>query len=176
MDLTGGTFSTTSGLELIRDMIYYGEVNDAQYSVLSQMARSTADPALALQAYFSTICGVIFWDRINMFDTVAPSSRVSLVQATQPLGWTSYTIVVSLVVLHCLLVFIFHRAGKLSRIGNAWAAISQILGPTTENWIRDVDIVDDKTVSVWLKARGLHEVSVHIESIQGHVQLVTKNK
>ena len=81
--------------------------------------------------------------------------------------------------LHLLLVLlttlIFWRAGKLSRVGNAWTAISQILGPSTEDWIKDADTVDDKMVKKWLKARGLHETLVRVKDVQGHVQLVQKN-
>lgn len=180
IDLTGGTFSTTSALDAISssDRMYFGFLGDAQYSVLAQMASSTADPALALQAFFTTLFAISYYDRIIMFDTAAPSSQVSLVQVTRPLGWTAYTIVVSVVALHLLLVLIttliFYRAGKLSRMGNAWAAISQVLGPPTENWIRNADIVDDKRVKTWLKARGLHKTLVQVEAVQGRVQLVQK--
>lgn len=61
----------------------------------------------------------------------------SLVQVTRPLGWTAYVVVVSVAVLHLLLIvlatFTFWRAGKLSRMGNAWTAVSQILGPSIED-------------------------------------------
>lgn len=82
-----------------------------------------------------------------MFDSTAPSSQVSLVQVIRPLGWTAYIAVVSVALLHLLLVLlttlIFCRAAELSRAGNAWTAISQILGPNTEDWIKDADTADD---------------------------------
>ena len=177
--ITGGTFSTTSALDSMPAAKYERYINQAQYSVFTQMARFTANPALALQAFFTKLCAITYYDRIIMFDTAAPSSQVSLVQVIRPLGWAAYIAVVSVALLHLLLVLlttlIFWRAGKLSRVGNAWTAISQILGPSTEDWIKDADTVDDKMVKKWLKARGLHETLVQVKDVQGHVQLVQKN-
>jgi hypothetical protein len=181
VDLTGGAFSTTDGLEVVGyDDIYEGMVNDAQYSILAYITAYTGDPALALQAYFTTLCAICYYDRIIMFDTAAPSSQVSLVQVTRPLGWAVFIIVAGVAVLHILLVLvviiIFRRAGSFSRIENAWTSISQLLGPATESWIRDADTVDDKTVKSWLKDRGLHKTLVRIEHVQSRVQLVEKDK
>ena len=107
------------------------------------MASFTANPALAVQAFFTNLCAITYYDRIIMFDTAAPSSQVSLAQVIRPLGWAAYIAVVSVALLHLLLVLlttlIFWRAGKLSRVGNAWTAISQTLGPSTEDWIKDAD-------------------------------------
>ncbi|KAJ3545817.1 hypothetical protein NM208_g2324 [Fusarium decemcellulare] len=179
---TGADFSTTSALDAFSDTLYIydGARNGAQYSILSQAASSTANPALALQAFFTTLCAICYYDRIIMFDTAAPSSQVSLVQVTRPLGWTAFIVVVILVVVHLLLVllvgFTFCQAGNLSRIQNAWVVISQLLGPATEDWIRDADVVDDKTVESWLKTRGLNKTLVRVETVQGRVQLVKKDK
>ncbi|KAH7459081.1 hypothetical protein FOMA001_g20304 [Fusarium oxysporum f. sp. matthiolae] len=174
-------FSTTDGLDAIGlDDMYRSELNAAQYSVLAYIATYTADPSLALQAYFTTLCALCYYDRIIMFDKAAPSSRISLVQVTRPLGWTAFIIVAGVAVLHLLLVllviFIFCRSGSLSRIENAWPCISQLLGPTTEGWIRDADMVDDETVKSWLKDRGMHETLVRVENVQNRVQLVEKDK
>ncbi|KAI3567769.1 hypothetical protein IWW34DRAFT_796858 [Fusarium oxysporum f. sp. albedinis] len=177
-----GSFSTTDAITWVAspDIWYRGRVNEAQYSIFTHMARSTANPALALQAYFTTLCAICYYERIIMFDTAAPSSRVSLIKVTRPLGWTAFIIVASVVMLHLLLVLlailIFRRSGNLSRIQNAWASISQLLGPTTESWIRDADTVDDKTIKSWLKDRGLNKTLVRVEHVQSRVQLVEKEK
>ncbi|KAH7303385.1 hypothetical protein B0I35DRAFT_485198 [Stachybotrys elegans] len=120
LPLTGGTLSTTDALQSITNYMYQGRMNEAQYSIFAHMATSTADPALALQAYLTTLCAICYYDRFVMFDTAAPSSQVSLVQVTQPLGWSAFISVASLA------------------IQNAWACISQILGSPTEEWIEDM--------------------------------------
>ncbi|KAH7153377.1 hypothetical protein EDB81DRAFT_931852 [Dactylonectria macrodidyma] len=180
LDLSSGTFSTTRALGMVNDDVYGETVNNAQYSIFALMASSTANPALALQAYFTTLCAVSYYDQITMFDTAAPSSQLSLVQVTRPLGWTAFSIVVSVVVLHCLLIFlvtlIFQHAGSLSQIQNAWASVSQLLGPTTDDWIKGANNVDDKTVELWLKARGLQKTFVGVGDVQSRVQLVEKHK
>ncbi|KAK7592047.1 hypothetical protein V3481_006682 [Fusarium oxysporum f. sp. vasinfectum] len=180
-EVNSGFFSTTAAIWVVSPDIWYrGLVNEAQYSIFAHIARSTANPALALQAYFTTLCAICYYERIIMFDTAAPSSRVSLVQVTRPLGWTAFIIVASEVILHLLLVLlailIFRRAGNLSQIQNAWASISQLLGPTTESWIRDADTVDDKTVKSWLRDHGLNKTLVRVEHVQSRVQLVEKDR
>lgn len=144
------------------------------------MASSTADPALARQAFFTNLFAITYYHQIIMFDTAAPSSQVSLVQVIRPLGWITYKFVVSVALSHLLLVLVttltFWGAGKLSRVGNAWTVVSQMLGPNTKDWIKDADTVDDKIVKTWLKARDLHETLVQVEDVEGRVQLVQKNK
>ncbi|KAF5003869.1 hypothetical protein FDECE_9617 [Fusarium decemcellulare] len=166
--------------ERSKDLVFTGGDFSITAALQGMSNTSTRDPALTLQAFFTILCAICYYDRIIMFDTAAPSLQVSLIQVTRLLGWTAFIIVVILVVLHLLLVLlvglIFRQAGNLSRIKNAWAAISQLLGPTTEDWIRDADMVDDKTVESWLKARGLNKTLVRVEAVQGRVQLVKKDK
>jgi hypothetical protein len=173
-------FSTVQALDHVKDHILPGMVNQAQYTVFSQMAVRTGNPALALQAYFTTLCATAYYDRILTFDKAAPSTRMLLTQVTRPLGWAGYIIVLSVLVVHLLWVviitLIFLRTGKLSRVGNAWAVVSQLLGPETEAWIRDVDTLDDKAVKKWLKARGKHNVLVQLEGVEGRVVVVSKDK
>ena len=139
INLTGGTFSTTSVADAITPSgnYYRGFVNEAQYSIFAQMATTTSNPALAFQAFFTNLFASTYYDRIVMFDSALPSSQISLVQVIRPLGWTDYVVVVSVAVLHLLLIvlatFTFWRAGKLSWMGNAWTAVSQILVPITED-------------------------------------------
>jgi hypothetical protein len=180
VSLTGGSFSTTWAMDAVSGDIYPGMINDALYSIFAQMAESTRDPALAVQAFFTTLFASTYYDRIVMFDSAAPSLQVSLVQVIRPLGWTAYIVVVGVVVLHLILVLlttiVFFSSGKLSRMGNSWVAISQILGPSTEDWIRNADMVDDKTVKKWLKSQGMDRTLVRVEDVEGRVQLVRKTK
>ncbi|KAF4447978.1 hypothetical protein F53441_8569 [Fusarium austroafricanum] len=181
LDLTGDAMETTEGLHMVgSDPLYQGMMNSAQYSIFGDVAMSTNNPALALQAFFTRLCSICYYDRITMFDAVGPSLQVSLTQVTRPLGWTAFIIVAAVTVLHLVLVLsvilIFRRAGNLSRIQNAWASVSQLLGPVTEDWIRDADTVDDKTVKAWLEGRGLNKTLVGVEHVQGRVHLVEKEK
>lgn len=168
IDLTGGFFSTTSAADAIgvSGHYYRGYMNEAQYSIFAQMAAATSNPALALQAFFTKLFAITYYDRIVMFDSALPSSQISLIQVIRPLGWTAYVVVVRVAVLHLLLIvlvtFTFWRAGELSRIGNAWTAVSQVLGPIIEDWIKDADTVHDKTVRMWLKSRGLDRTLVQV--------------
>jgi len=182
IEITGAAYSTTYALEALSysTEIYWGMINTAQYSILAQMAAATADPALAVQAFFTTLFATVYYDRLIMFDTAAPSDHVYLVQVLRPLGWTAFTIVVAIVVSHLLLVLftilLFCKWGKLSRLGNSWVAISQVLGPTTEDWIRKADMLDDKRVRIWLKSRGMDKELVRIEDADTHVCLVHRTE
>ncbi|KAH7233726.1 hypothetical protein BKA59DRAFT_461178 [Fusarium tricinctum] len=181
MILTGGAFSTVRALEAVGlDDMYKTTLNAAQYSIFTSIATYTADPSLALQAYFTTICALCYYDRITMFDKAVASLQVSLVQATQLLGWTAFIIVAGMTVLYLLLVLViislFRRAGSLSQIGDAWASVSQLLGPTTDSWIRNAGAVKDSMIKSWLKDNGLDRILVRVEYSQTCVELVKKEK
>jgi hypothetical protein len=175
-----GDFATVEALDQVQDYIYATQVNKAQFTVFAQMAAFTGSPALALQAFFTTLCATAYYDRIVTFDKSAPSTRVSLTQVTRPLGWASYIVVLTVLLVHLLLVttvtFMFFRAGKLVQMGNAWAAVSHPLGPETEAWIRDVDTLDDKTVKKWLKSREKHDTLVQLAEVDSRVHIVKKDK
>jgi hypothetical protein len=161
------------------DLLYDGTISDEQYSLLEQMARMTLNPALALQAYFSNLCVMAYYDRIVMFDTLAPSMQTQMAQVTRPIGWSGYIAVLGVLFCHLLLVLVtivsFWISGRHSRVGDAWSVVSQLLSATYE-WTGDMDEVDDKRVKRWLKERGQHEILVGIESVGGRVQIVKKDK
>jgi len=181
VERAGGALATTWGTR-ITGRVYENFGSRAQFATLAKMVQLTRNPALAVQGYLTTLCAITYYDRIAVFDTAAGSSRVYNLQVIQPLGWTAYTIVVAVVLSHLLLVLltlvIFSRTGKLSWVGNAWAVVSQLLGPVTEGWIRDVTATDDKTVKSWLQSQGLDGTFVRVDSgsAQGRVQLVRKDK
>jgi hypothetical protein len=64
---------------------------------------------------------------------------------------TCYMIVVCVLEVHSVLVLLiilrFYFAEHLSRGGNAWITVSQVLGLATEGWIKDADLADNKTVT-----------------------------
>ena len=177
---TGGALATTWGTT-ITGRLYENFVSRAQFATLAKMVKLTRNPSLAVQGYLTTLCAIIYYDRITVFDTAAGSLRVYNLQVIQPLGCTAYIIVVAVVFSHLLLVLLtlvmFSKIGKLSWVGNAWAVVSQLLGLVTEGWIRDVTAADDKTVKSWLQSQGLDKTSVRVDSsAQGRVQLARKDK
>jgi hypothetical protein len=42
--------------------------------------------------------------------------------------------------------------------------------------IKDADLVDDRTVRLWLRDRGFHKRLVQVEDCQGSVQIVDKTE
>ncbi|KAH9218060.1 hypothetical protein DL95DRAFT_406082 [Leptodontidium sp. 2 PMI_412] len=181
-DLTGGAFSTTSALDSIgsSDRMYQNFLNDAQYSVFSHMGGITADPAVTLQAFLTTVLAITYYDRVGMFDVSSDSSMIVLEQVTRPLKWTAYAVVVAVVGIHlCLVVItglVFWGMGGLSQVGGAWAAVAQMLGPATEGWVGEVGRGNDGVIKKMLRTRGMQTVLVRVEDVQGRVQLVTKTK
>ncbi|KAM5523933.1 hypothetical protein FOXYSP1_14276 [Fusarium oxysporum f. sp. phaseoli] len=161
------------------DPLYAGTINSAQISIFSDVAMCTKSPAIALEAYFTRLCSICF-DRIATFDIVGSSMQVSLVQATRQLGWSAFISVLVVVVTHLILVLLVILMSRLSgvpgRFQNVWASISQLLRSVTEDWIREADRVDDKTLELWLNDLGLHNVLLGIEYVQCRVYLVNKRK
>ncbi|EXA31876.1 hypothetical protein FOVG_16858 [Fusarium oxysporum f. sp. pisi HDV247] len=120
--VTGDSMETNDGIYSADwDPLYAGMVNSAQFSIFSDVAMCTKNPAIALQAYFTSLSSICF-GRIAMFDMVGSSMSV------------------------------------------------------TEDWIREADRVDDKTLELWLNDLGLHNVLLGIEYVQCRVYLVNKRK
>jgi hypothetical protein len=78
-------------------------------------------------------------------------------------------------VCHLLLVLVimvgFWKTGKLSRIDDAWDAVAQVLGAVADEWVRDMDQVDDEGVKRWLEDHGQHKSLAGVESVGGRVQI-----
>jgi hypothetical protein len=178
-DRISSDYSTVEALDLVRDNIYAEAANKAQYTVFSQLALSTGNPALALQAYFTTLCATAYYNRIITFDKAASSTRTSLTQVNKPLGWAGFIIVLTGLLVHLFMVIaitlLFLRAGKMSLVDNAWAAVSQLLGPETEDWIKEVDKLDDRTIKKWLEARGEHDILVQLKEVNARMVVVSKD-
>lgn len=144
------------------------------------MGGITADPAVTLQAFLTTVLAITYYDRVGMFDVSSDSSMIVLEQVTRPLKWTAYAVVVAVVGIHlCLVVItglVFWGMGGLSQVGGAWAAVAQMLGPATEGWVGEVGRGNDGVIKKMLRTRGMQTVLVRVEDVQGRVQLVTKTK
>ncbi|KAK2126467.1 hypothetical protein NOF04DRAFT_1279982 [Fusarium oxysporum II5] len=95
-------------------------------------------------------------------------------------GWSAFISGLVVIVTHLILVLLVILMSRLSgvpgRFQNVWASISQLFGSVTEDWIREADTVDDKTVEWWLNDLGLHNVLLGIEYVQCRVYLVNKQK
>ncbi|KAH7186647.1 hypothetical protein BKA60DRAFT_548613 [Fusarium oxysporum] len=65
-------------------------------------------------------------------------------------GWSAFISGLVVIVTHLILVLLVILMSRLcgvpGRFQNVWASISQLLGSVTEDWIREADTVDDKTV------------------------------
>jgi hypothetical protein len=57
------SMETTDGLESVGyDALYAGMVNGAQLSIFSDESMSSKNPALVLQAYFTRLCSICYYD------------------------------------------------------------------------------------------------------------------
>jgi hypothetical protein len=152
-------------------------INREQSAVFTDIMRDTNDPALALQAQFTTLFGMSYYDHVYQFDYSAPAIIVSYVDVLKPDGWRLFYAVI-VAAAHLTLVFLvtalFASGGKFSLLNNAWSVVAQLQGAEMESWVESADLVKDKAVKRRMKNAGMDKVLVGVDSVEGMIQVVRK--
>lgn len=113
-------------------------IHQAQCAVFGDIVQETGHPALALQAQFTTLFALAYFDHAVPFDYTAPATTVYFVQALMPTSRTGFVAVCCLLALHLSIVgltaLLFRSKAPDSFIGDAWVAVAQLMGEGMEYW------------------------------------------
>ncbi|KAM5350185.1 hypothetical protein ACJ41O_006690 [Fusarium nematophilum] len=113
----------------IRDESLSFQAHRAQIAIFQDILSTTGNPALALQAHYTTLFQVAYYDFLPEFDVAMDSSVVFFVPALMPQRWAGFAAVVAVVGVHfvCVVVslFLFVSATEYSLLGNAWQVVAQ---------------------------------------------------
>ncbi|KAE8442117.1 hypothetical protein EG329_003823 [Mollisiaceae sp. DMI_Dod_QoI] len=90
--------------------------------------------ALALQAIITATTSMLYYEQLPTFSKVENSSQVFFEETLVPIKHRGFSLLVSVVVVHLILVGIisvlFYRSTRVSMLGNVWQVVSQL---TSEN-------------------------------------------
>lgn len=148
-------------------------------SFIDEMLSDNSSLGFAMQSAITVLAGMAYYEQLPSFDEVTTVQITRLVQAQIPAGrGTEYAsipagatrgwiLVVTLTFLHvCLMVGIvtlFLLGTKVSMLGNSWAAVSQVVDPVTDRYIREAALATDREVERWMSNDGVGEKVVSVE-------------
>ena len=111
-------------------------VNRYTATVFQRILQDTQKPALALQAYITTMFQVGYYEDISEFGTVAPTVMEPFVSVLVPSGFVGLICVTAVLMLHLVLVSLaialFQTRTRYSMLGNSWQAMTQTYALETE--------------------------------------------
>jgi len=163
---------------LFRGSIEGTEINFAHINVFQQTFQETLNPALAVQALFTVLTLMSYYEYRPGFDASAPAEFVISTSALIPGQWTGFAIVIAIIFLHLIaIVFttvLFLQQTNTSKLGNAWQAVAQVYSDDTKSVIlQSTDMTDGEVKSLWDK-QGLGSATMQLEepSHMGRTQAV----
>lgn len=132
-------------------------VNLVQAAIFKDILLDTDSPALALQAYLTTLINMAYYSWLPLFDATAEAVTVQAVSRSLPTSTRGYWAVMAILITHILLcvviTILFARQTKYSLLGNAWSAFCQVANvDNLQQLIQDATLSSDKEVGRRLKA------------------------
>ena len=132
-------------------------VNLVQGAIFKDILLDTNSPALALQAYLTTLINMAYYSWLPLFDATAEAVTVQTVSRSLPTSTLGYWAVMAILITHILLcvaiTILFARQTKYSLLGNAWSAFCQVASvDNLHQLIQDATLCSDKEVGRRLKA------------------------
>ena len=133
----------------------YNSVNRLHAGLFQDIIQTTNNPALAMQAMFTTIMQMAYYNSLPMFSHVGPASVATSETLSIPVHWTGFGIVMSLLVIHAILVItavcLFLSKTDHSLLGNAWQAVAQVSSSDTMDTVHHASNMTDLEVKRLLR-------------------------
>lgn len=126
----------------------------------------TSNPALALQALFTTVSQMTYYSLLSEFDLAGNASVTPFITISVPQRCTGFAVVAGLVTTHficgVLVMVLFFKKCQCSMLGQVWRCIAQVRSGDTDVVLKQASIANDDDIRVWLKKHGKGETRVGI--------------
>lgn len=126
----------------------------------------TSNPALALQALFTTVSQMTYYSLLSEFDLAGNTSVTPFITISVPQRWTGFGVVAGLVttnfVCGVLVMLLFFKKCQCSMLGQVWRCIAQVRSGDTDVVLKQASIANDDDIRLWLKKHGKGETRVGI--------------
>jgi hypothetical protein len=151
-------FSSLMCMSCSEPLVSYQFAHQAQAAVFNDIVRDTRHPALALQAHYTTLFSMAYYEHAFQFDHNTSATTSSVEEALAPTGRTGFTMVVTVLAVHlfmvALIVWLFATQGGNSMIGNAWSIFSQLRTGDIEKWTSTANGMTDGEVKKEMERQG----------------------
>jgi hypothetical protein len=142
-----------------------------QAMMFNDIIEETGSPALALQAYTTTVLRMAYYDYLPLFDTSSQSTSSSFKRLLVPVSSRGYITVLCITVIHCafmmIITFIFIQRTQCTMLDNSWQAVSQLVTDQVSlDILSNSSMSLDKEVTQWLKEHGKGQTRVRLQQRQ----------
>lgn len=153
-------------------------------SLFENVLRDTDSPALALQAYFTSLLRLVYHTWVPSFDLKQNVTTISYVDRLAPVSVRGFWIVMAIIFLHVLVCIIttvaFFTQTHFSMLGNVWAALAQVVHSKLVQEVlqQDGTMKTDKDIKRILKEKGYMERRYRASALKedGRVAILSEEK
>ena len=127
-------------------------------SVFQKTMQDTMNPALAFQAYITTIFQDVYYSDVSEFGVVAPSKMQSFVPVTIPTTFNGLAGVTGVLAMHMSLVLgaivLFQSRTRYSMLKNSWQSVTQTFSSDTQQLFMATSMFSDREIEKLLELEG----------------------
>ncbi|KAK3986848.1 hypothetical protein QBC44DRAFT_401748 [Cladorrhinum sp. PSN332] len=143
--------------------------------VFQRMLQDTNNIALAVQGLVTNTFSMAYYDLLPHFDLRAPVELTTTLEVDMPVSDSFAILMSTLLVVHLLLVTLvtvfFLKHADTTLLGNAWSAVSQLVGPDTETWLAVASRKTDGEVEREMKRAGEKNILVGVGDCDGQLRV-----
>ncbi|KAJ8109433.1 hypothetical protein OPT61_g7459 [Boeremia exigua] len=125
-------------------------VHKTHVALFQDVMKSTRNPALAFQAFFTVVMQMTYYDLLPQFDIAGTANVSASERVDVPAQWTGFGVVVGLLLLHAVLIVatvtLFLANTEHSLLGNAWQAVAQVSSSDTHETVLCASNMTDREV------------------------------
>jgi hypothetical protein len=141
-------------------------VHRSHAALYQDIIQDTRNPALSLQALFTVLLQMAYYDFLYEYDLEAPVEYRYSDKLDIPRQWRALGAISALLVLHFLLLLIalrmFLTRTEMSLLGNAWQAVSQVVSTDTADVLHHGATTTDREVKGSMKQSGIADGRIRI--------------
>jgi hypothetical protein len=142
----------------------YNAVHRMHAAIFQDIMKSTGNPALAFQAFFTIMTQMTYYDFLPQYNIQSNATYSRSEQVEVPAQWIGFGVVMGLLILHAVLittaVWLFLLKTDHSLLGNAWQAVAQVSSSDTMDTMHHASNMTDLEVKRLLRMKSCEDNDV----------------
>lgn len=160
-ELMGDTYQLTSYV------IPTKAIHQTHKALVQTILQSTRNPALAVQALWTVLLQMSYYDFFNQYSVGAPAAYGIAEEVTIPVQWNCFAGIMGILGLHFALLslslILFLTRTEMSLLGNSWQAVSQVMSTDTAHAVHHAAAATDKEVAHAVKNSEIAEGKIFVK-------------
>lgn len=141
-------------------------------TLFQEFVQHGSSVAFAIQSLLTLFMGIMYYDQLQQFNDVNPTSQIQFVIVSRPNAFSGLTAVTAVIFVHEVLILtticFFLFRSKISTVGNVWQTIAQILDGDAAVLLHGSDLKIDSKVEDMVKEERWKRRLVGIRPLKDH--------